>query len=56
MLLPTGTAMHGEGISKICDIIRFIVQNAHNIDRALVKNSSSEIEQEVAVAPTFPNK
>lgn len=37
MLLPTGTAMDTESISKICNTIRYIVQNANEINRVLVK-------------------
>jgi dTDP-4-amino-4,6-dideoxygalactose transaminase len=37
MLLPTGTAIDIGSISKICDIIRYIVQNATQINKALVK-------------------
>jgi dTDP-4-amino-4,6-dideoxygalactose transaminase len=50
MLLPTGTGMDGEAISKVCDIIRYIVQNANRINRALVKNLSRETEQESVIA------
>ena len=48
MLLPTGTAMDIEGIVKICNILRFIIQNANNINRALVSKDSHHSEAEVA--------
>lgn len=37
--LPTGTAVNGEIITKICQLIRFIVQNSDNIHKLLYENS-----------------
>jgi dTDP-4-amino-4,6-dideoxygalactose transaminase len=48
MLLPTGTAMDIEGIVKICNILRFIIQNANNINRALVSKDPHHSEAGVA--------
>jgi hypothetical protein len=45
--------MDGEAITKVCDMIRYIVQNANPINRALVKNPLSETEGEKAIAPQF---
>jgi len=45
MLLPTGTAMEEKTISKVCDIIRYVIQNASHINQ-LVKKSSDEIHTE----------
>jgi dTDP-4-amino-4,6-dideoxygalactose transaminase len=46
MLLPTGTAMDIENILKISQLMRFIIQNANNLNRALNKTLSKEVEQE----------
>ena len=35
LALPTGTAVHEDDIIKICDIIRYVVENAEKIDAQL---------------------
>jgi hypothetical protein len=38
--------MDVENILKICQLMRFIIQNANNLNRALNKNLSAEVKQE----------